>query len=56
MGQGGSKPEDVAQMAKMVVDYKPPLGAPNPVSVVARCEHRLCAPAAPTPAAAAADA
>lgn len=31
MGQGGSKPEDVAALAKTPdASYKPPLGPPNP--------------------------
>ena len=31
MGGAGSKPEDVAKIATMKVDYSPPLGPPNPV-------------------------
>lgn len=32
MGAGGSKPEDVAALAKSPANYSPPLGAPNAVS------------------------
>lgn len=31
MGGAGSKPEDVAKIATIKVDYSPPLGPPNPV-------------------------
>lgn len=30
MGAGGSKPEDIAAVAAQPVNYKPPLGPPNP--------------------------
>ena len=42
MGAGGSKPEDIAAMARTTVAYSPPLGPPNPVS---RCAWREIAPA-----------
>lgn len=38
MGGAASKPEDVAKLASMKVDFAPPLGAPNPVST----RHLIC--------------
>lgn len=41
MGAGGSKPEDIAKLAQDDGNYKPPLGAPNPVSCRA-CAWAVC--------------
>ncbi|KAL4431283.1 hypothetical protein ABPG75_006539 [Micractinium tetrahymenae] len=41
MGQGGSKPEDVAALAQQNVDYKPPLGPANPDNPVVFFDIKL---------------
>ena len=42
MGGAASKPADIASLASSAVDYQPPLGPPNPVSLLLPVIRWLC--------------